>query len=111
MPWQWMAPVYYIDQVKGTILTHDPTALVTMGFFAPDEPNTWREEDERYVDTASLLEDSNLDFYDFHAYPGAGLSMDELAENFGLGGHVSKPVLMGEIGAYTWTYPEISEEQ
>ncbi len=100
---------YYIDQVKGTILTHDPTALVTMGFFAPDEPNPWREEDERYVDTASLLEDSNLDFYDFHAYPGAGLSMEELAQNFGLGGHVSRPVLMGESGAYTWTYPEISE--
>jgi hypothetical protein len=100
---------YYIDQVKATILTYDPTALVTMGFFAPDEPNSWREEDKRFVDTSSLLEDSNLDFYDFHAYPGAGLSMDELAENFGLGGHVSRPVLMGEVGAYTWTYPEISE--
>jgi hypothetical protein len=100
---------YYINQLKGTLLTHDSTALVTMGFFAPDEPNTWREEDKRYVDTVSLLEDSSLDFYDFHAYPGAGLNMDELAENFGLGGHVSRPVLMGEVGAYTWTYPEISQ--
>jgi len=99
---------YYIDQVRQTILTYDPTALVSMGFFAPDSPNPWREGDARYVETAELLSDSALDFYDFHAYPGAGLNLSELSENFGLSGHISKPVLMGEVGAYTWTYPQIT---
>jgi hypothetical protein len=99
----------YIDQVRQTILTHDPTSLVTMGFFAPDSPNPWREGDERYVDTSALLEDSTLDFYDFHAYPGMGLSISELAQNFGLSGHITKPILMSEVGANTWVYPQISD--
>ena len=100
---------YYIEQVRQTILNYDPTALVSMGFFAPDSPNPWREGDERLVITAPLFEDSALDFYDLHAYPGMGLSMAELAENFGLGGHITKPILMGEAGANTWIYPDNSE--
>ena len=100
---------YYVEQVRQTILTYDPTALVSMGFFAPDSPNPWREGDERLVDTAPLFEDSALDFFDLHAYPGMGLSVPELAENFGLGGHITKPILMGEVGANTWIYPQTSE--
>jgi hypothetical protein len=100
---------YYIQQVRERILEHDPTGLVTMGFFAPDSPNPWREADERYVDTAPMLENSSLDFFDLHAYPGMGLSMDEIAQNFGLDGHNTKPILMGEVGANTWTYPDVSE--
>jgi hypothetical protein len=100
---------YYIEQVRQAIRTNDPTALVTMGFFAPDSPNPWREGDERLVDTAPLLEDSALDFFDLHAYPGMGLSMPELAENFGLSGHITKPILMGDVGANTWIYPQVSE--
>ena len=100
---------YYIEQVRQTILNYDPTALVSMGFFAPDSPNPWREGDERLVITAPLFEDSALDFFDLHAYPGMGLSMAELAENFGLGGHITKPILMGEVGANTWIYPDNSE--
>ena len=58
--------VYYIAQMKEEILLHDSTALVTMGFFVPElvAPD-W------YVETASLLEKSTLDFFDFHAYPVA----------------------------------------
>ena len=100
---------FYIEQVRQTILIYDPTALVTMGFFAPTSPNLWREEDDRLVDTAPLLEDSALDFFDFHAYPGAGLDMAQLADNFGLSGRITKPILMGEVGAYTWTYPQVSD--
>jgi hypothetical protein len=97
---------YYIEQLRQTILTYDPTALVTMGFFAPDAPNPWREGDERMVITAPLLEDSSLDFFDFHAYPGSGLDLAQLAQNFGMDNHLTKPVLMGQVGAYTWTYPQ-----
>ncbi len=97
----------YIDRVRQTIITYDPTALVTMGFLAPDSPNAWREGDNRYVDTSSLLRSSSLDFFDLHASPGAGLSLLEAAQNFGLGGHTDKPVIMGEVGASTWSYPNV----
>ena len=100
---------YYIDQLRQTILTYDPTALVSMGFLAPDIPNPWREGDDRYVNISGLLSESSLDFLDFHVYPGDGLTPLQLAENFGLNGHVTKPVLMGEVGAYTWSYPQISD--
>ncbi len=99
----------YIDQVRQTILAYDPTALVTMGFLAPDSPNSWREGDNRYTDTAAMLGASSLDFYDLHISPGNGLSMAEAAQNFGLGGHVTKPVVMGEVGASTWKYPQASQ--
>ncbi len=99
----------YIHQVKQTILTYDPTALVTMGFLAPDNPNSFREGDNRYVVTAPLLEDSSLDFFDLHASPAEGLTMAEMAQNFGLSGHITKPVIMGEVGASTWSSPLVSE--
>jgi len=99
---------YYIDQLRRTILTYDPTALITMGFIAPDSPNPWREGDNRFVETAALLDDSPLDFYDLHAYPSWGLTMSALAQDFGLGTHVNKPILMGAVGASTWIYPEVS---
>jgi hypothetical protein len=100
---------YYIDQLRRRILIYDPTALVTMGFFAPNTPNPWREGDNRYVVTSSLLSSSSLDFFDLHANPDDGLSLPELAENFGLDEHVSIPVVMGSVGASTWTYPDVSE--
>jgi hypothetical protein len=99
----------YINQVKQAIVTYDPTALVTMGFLAPNSPNAWREGDNRYVETSALLESSSLDFFDLHASPGAGLSLAQAGQNFGLGGHVTKPVIMGEVGASTWSYPQVSQ--
>ena len=100
---------YYIDQLRQTIITYDPTALITMGFFAPDKPNAWREGDNRYVETAGLLSNSSLDFFDFHTDPAGELTLPELAQNFGMDGHVTKPVIMGAVGASTWTYPQVSD--
>ena len=93
--------VYYIAQMKEEILSHDPTALVTMGFFVPDivAPD-W------YVETKSLLEESDLDFFDFHAYPG-GASLEEHAKHFGMTGYDVKPIVMGEYGAFRHTYADI----
>ncbi|MFL7795250.1 MAG: discoidin domain-containing protein [Anaerolineae bacterium] len=99
--------VYYIDQVREVILSHDPTALITMGFFAPDYPNPLREGDWRYVETAPLLETAALDFFDFHPYPG-DRPLWEHAENYGMIGFEAKPIIMGEIGAFINRYP--SEE-
>lgn len=93
--------IYYIAQMKEEILVHDPTALVTMGFFVPEiAAPDW------YVETKSLLDGSDLDFFDFHAYPG-GLSLKEHAEHFGMIGYDSKPVIMGEYGAFRHIYSEI----
>ncbi|HSM24849.1 MAG TPA: discoidin domain-containing protein [Anaerolineaceae bacterium] len=93
--------IYYISQMKEEILTHDPTALVTMGFFVPElvAPG-W------YVETRSLLEKSELDFFDFHAYPGT-LSLQAHVEAFGMLEYTAKPIILGEYGAFTHSYAEL----
>lgn len=93
--------IYYIAQLKEEILLHDPTALVTMGFFVPEivAPD-W------YVETASLLEKSELDFFDFHAYSG-GPSFQDHIEHFGMIGYDAKPIILGEYGSFRHIYPEI----
>jgi len=93
--------VYYIAQMKEEILIHDPTALVTMGFFVPEiAAPDW------YVETASLLEKSDLDYFDFHGYPG-GASLQDHADHFGMIGYNAKPIVLGEYGAFRHIYPEI----
>jgi len=93
--------IHYIDEVKQEILLHDPTALVTMGFFVPElvAPG-------RYVETESLLDGSNLDFFDFHAYPG-GPSLQDQALAFGMDGFTAKPIILGEYGAFRNTFPDL----
>ncbi len=96
--------VHYIEQLREVILEYDPNGLVTMGFFVPDYPNPLRQGDFRYVETAPLLEAAALDFFDFHAYPGED-SFEAVADNFGLTGFESKPVILGEVGAFIDRYP------
>lgn len=98
---------HYIKQVRQVIQTHDPKALVTMGFFAPAWPNEWRLGDTRYVETAGLLQESELDFFEFHLYPGSSLTQGELVDNFGMIGANQKPILLGEVGALVTSYPTI----
>jgi hypothetical protein len=95
--------IYYIDQMRAEILTYDPTALVTMGFFVPElvAPD-W------YVDTAPLLAGAPLDFFDFHAYAG-GLSLAMHAEKFGMLDYSAKPIIMGEYGAFRFRYAELPD--
>jgi hypothetical protein len=93
--------INYIAQMKEEILLHDPTALVTMGFFVPEiAAPDW------YVETASLLQKSELDFFDFHGYPG-GASVDEHAKHFGMLDYDAKPILLGEYGAFRHIYARI----
>jgi hypothetical protein len=93
--------IYYIAQMKEEILAHDPTALVTMGFFAPElAAPDW------YVETASLLGKSELDYFDFHAYPG-WLDLEAYAEAFGMIAYTDKPVILGEYGAFRHVYADI----
>lgn len=89
--------VYYIAQMKEEILLHDPTALVTMGFFIQEVAPDWN------VETASLLQNANLDFFDFHAYPGP-ISLQAHANSFGMLDYDSKLIIMGEYGAFRHLY-------
>jgi len=94
--------IHYVAEMKDEILAHDPTALVTMGFFPPKvvAPD-W------FVDTEPLLAGANLDFFDFHPYPG-GMTVAQLGDVFGMTGYTAKPIIMGEYGAFRHTYSSIS---
>jgi hypothetical protein len=90
----------FANSIARVIREHDPDGLVTMGFFAPKFPNPTSIGGSWYVDTVPLLTSAELDFFDFHAYLGADISIAEIAENFGMPGFDDKPVIMGEVGAF-----------
>ena len=91
--------LFWIKQLRNSILDVDPTALVTMGFISQQEPNPVREGDPRIVYLNRVVRESELDFIDFHPYPGYDLSLKEHVENFAMIGAGDKLVLMGEFGA------------
>ena len=93
-----------IATVADVIRSHAPEALVTMGFFAPDFPNETEIGGTWYVDTAPLVESSDLDFFDFHAYSAEDITLEQIAENFGIDD--TKPVLLGETGAFVDRFPD-----
>lgn len=98
----------YIEMIRSVILETDPEAFVTMGFFAPDFPNTTAIGDVRFVDTAALVERNvPLDFYDIHAYPGDDLNFEEFMQNFGLEGYSDKPIILGEYGSFNSRYETV----
>ncbi len=98
--------IFYIDRMREIIDRYDPNALVTMGFFEPNYPNPLRPGDFRYVETAPLLNSANLDFFDFHSYPGVE-RLEPINENFGAIGFSAKPIIMGEVGAFIDRYADV----
>ena len=91
----------YAHLVHDAIEAHDPTALVTMGFFSPQFPNPTGIGGSWYVDTVAYIEGgAPFDFYDFHAYPGEDIPLEQIAENFGVHLVPDKPVILGEYGAF-----------
>ena len=91
--------VFWLDEVRRAIRAVDPTALVTAGFFVPQDPHPTRAGDPRLMRVFPALATSELDFVDLHLYPNGDLTMPELADNFGIGQRGSKPIVMGEFGA------------
>ena len=90
--------VYFIDTVRAAILEVDPTALVSIGFFHPQEPNSARIGDLRLAVTEPAIWQSTADFVDLHPYPGFELTLEQYVENFGINGMQEKPIIMGEFG-------------
>lgn len=99
--------VNYIAVTSAVIREYDPGTLVTMGFFAPQFPNESQIGGDWYVDTEPLMARSDLDFFDFHAYPGEDITLEQIAENFGMFAHPNKPVIMGEVGAFRGRYEQV----
>jgi len=102
---------YFGTQVRSAILALDPTALVTMSFFQPEGPNPSRIGDPRIISVYPAIVNSTLDYVDLHAYPViANLTMAQYVQNFGFVGYQrQKPILMGELGAFVWAYPLLSD--
>jgi hypothetical protein len=92
--------VYWIDQVRAAVLEVDPTALVTVGFFWPQEPNPARIGDPRVIHTRPAIWESSADFIDLHLYPGLELTMAQYVGNYEIDGFTLKPIIMGEYGAF-----------
>ncbi len=91
--------VYWADTLRTKIKALDPTALVTVGFFVPNEPHPVRGDDQRLVRTAYFLRNASVDFVDLHHYRGNGVDDNEIWENFGLIGIDDMPIVLGEQGA------------
>ncbi|WP_291378641.1 discoidin domain-containing protein [Demequina sp.] len=91
-----------IADVRTEILAHDPEALVTMGFFVPNFPTLVNPSRTWYSDTAPLVDSSDLDFFDFHAYFGEGTPVTTYTANFGVTD--AKPTVMGEYGGFVHDY-------
>lgn len=95
---------YWINGVRGAILYLDPTALVSVGFFAPQTPAPG-DVDQRLSVTAPAIWDSMADFIDLHTYKVPADSSDpnglmkQQMGSFGMIGMNEKPIIMGEFGA------------
>jgi len=101
--------VFWVDTMRTEILTVDPTALVTVGFFQPKGPNTSRVGDDRIIETEAVIRDSKLDFVDLHGYPGGELDLGQIVENYGLPPVTAKPIILGEFGAEHGAFPTIDQ--
>ena len=99
--------VFWIDGIRGAIHELDPTALISVGMYAPNDPNIWRPAEDPRLVVPDAIFDSSADFVDIHPYPGY-IPLAGLAENFGLaqGTTPSKPVLIGEYGAFKFAYDD-----
>jgi len=103
--------VYFTDQVGAAIRKVDPTALVTVGFFAPQGPVPYRIGDTRLISVYPAIASSTADFVDIHGYPSPGdLTIDQAMQNYALVGfQKTKPVLMGEYGTFQNSYAYIGD--
>ncbi len=102
--------IFWFNEVRAAILEVDPTALVGVGFFAPNRPHAWRPpEDLRLVRTDSLLRESDADFVDLHIYPlPDGLNLQQFTENYGSQGVEEVPLILGEFGVFRRPYPSLA---
>lgn len=100
------AVVFWANSTRDAIKAVDPDALVTAGFFTPNEPNDLRPGDERIVPFVAALEQSELDFFGIHAYAGFHDFHLE-AENYAIIDYTEKPIVLGEYGTFLPQAPDV----
>jgi hypothetical protein len=103
--------IFWIETLIPVIKSVDPEALVTVGFFSPDFPVKSDLAPDWYRDTAAIIDRAPVDFWDFHAYPEPKTitvrNMQSVVENFGMADYETKPIIMGEYGAFRHIYPNL----
>ena len=97
---------HYIEKVTHVIKEFDGDGLVTMGVFAPNTPHLWRQNDFKYVETSEIVNNSEIDFLDLHAYPATS-KFAKLMENFKVSDLNKKPIIMGEVGAFVADFSDV----
>jgi Cellulase (glycosyl hydrolase family 5) len=95
--------VYWLDTVRRAIRAVDPTALVAVGFAQPLE-----QRSDGLPVVRAVLERSQADFVDVHAYSRLGLPWKEYAAEAGFAAS-RKPLVMGELGAFKAAYPTVGD--
>lgn len=91
--------LYFGNEVGAAIRATDPTALVTMGILARNEPHLFTPGETRLAPKIfPSFNDSTLDFIDLHPYPVFGITFEQQMENYGLFGRSPIPLVMGEFG-------------
>src|ERR1700737_2878502 len=88
--------IHFTNQCRAAIVALDPTAMISISFFAPQGPNPTRIADPRVIRVYPAIANSNADFVDLHPYALAGgLTMAQYVQNFGfIGFQQQKPVAM-----------------
>ncbi len=100
--------IHFVNTMVDVVKAKAPTALVSVGFFAPAEPNPYRPGDFKYVLTARALAESDADFFDLHSGPSPhGLDVADFQENYGAVGYQAKPLVMGELALFRSAYPSL----
>lgn len=101
--------IFWLQGMRAAIRRLDPTALVGVGAFAPNDPYPWRPPPDTRAVFMEPIYGSGLDFFDVHPYPG-GLPLDKLAANFRLSpARQTKPVIVGEYGGFHFAYPTAAQ--
>ena len=101
---------YWARTLADRIKQHDPTALVSVGYFTSAQgPNDLgRGVDHRLVDPSPLLTVDEIDFIDYHDYPGlAPVGWEGTFGNSFLTGDHDKPIVLGEVGAFRSAYSTV----
>ena len=94
---------YWIAETGAAIRELDPSMLISVGFFAPNEPNVFRPADDLRLVRAVAALDSDADFVDFHVYPTPPHALlAQHVENYQMEGRADIPIVMGEVAAFTW---------
>lgn len=100
--------IHFVDSMVAVVKGLAPTALVSVGFFAPAGPNVYRPGDFKYILTARALAESDADLFDLHSGPGPhGLSVADFQENYGATGFQAKPMVMGELALFRSDFASI----